>query len=483
MRLFFCLILSTGLFTSSVFSQSLNEYSISFESSEPLRTKIEANVHLNSDTLYINPYCPSYTFEEGWATFIDIETMNSNSGEILDFTYLGKNKWLIKNRPVEEPVKIVYEVDLTFTTHNWVTGNEQAGFYDGEAIYLVTRSLFLYGEEHIRSRIHFNLPDSWKVSTPWEEINANSFTAENIDDLYNNTIVVGKYGSYVFSYPALNLEVAFLGEFNNRKGLVKPLLEEIVPKLLTVFPSEDKHTVLMTMIKSDRDDGEAYYRSNGFTIKSLPTPENTIVWGNLLVHELIHLWNGKLMAGENYSDRQWFSEGFTEYLSNKLLAETGQTHVEDFIDKSQYMIGLYVYFRERQYPDISLVEAGTRKGTYRFAVYNGGWVAAFIFDIMIQEASNGEKNINDYLGYLFLNHQDTPYSLEDLEKALQELTNTDQSEFFDTYISGTELMPVKKYLNKAGWDIEYVPYEAEAYIFKNKNSNSMQNHITWFELQ
>ena len=204
-----------------------------------------------------------------------------------------------------------------------------------------------------------------------------------------------------------------------------------------------------------------------------------------MLNELIHLWNGKLMTSENYQNSQWFSEGFTEYLSNLILLESDEITLDQYIDKAEKIIGAYTYFSQRQYPEVSLVNAGINKGKYRFGVYNGGWVAALCFDLFLRNSPGNEKiSIFDFFTTFFKKHKTAPYTLNDIMATLENLLNEPKDVFFKNYIYGSELLPFQNLLTDSGWKIAYIPFRSEAYLTKiSFNSNwpiiNQNNNVVW----
>ncbi len=171
---------------------------------------------------------------------------------------------------------------------------------------------------------------------------------------------------------------------------------------------------------------------------------------------------------------QWFNEGFTEYYTNLALLKTGIISEKEYWRKQEMQFGLYTYFRLYQYPEISLKEASANKSRYRFGVYNGGSIGAFVLDMMIQEKTTGTKSLDDVMRYMMENYgkKEELFTLKDLINAVYNVSGLDANTFFDKYITGKELLPFEEYLNKIGIEVEYVPYEAEAFIRKNNNLKS-----------
>ena len=70
----------------------------------------------------------------------------------------------------------------------------------------------------------------------------------------------------------------------------------------------------------------------------------------------------------------------------------------------------------------------------------------------IRSESGNEKSVDDLMRFLFDAHSDSPYDLEDIERALSGLNNASQEGFFARYVYGVERIPVSQFLALAGID-------------------------------
>ena len=73
-------------------------------------------------------------------------------------------------------------------------------------------------------------------------------------------------------------------------------------------------------------------------------------------------------------------------------------------------------------------------------------------DIIIRNATNNSKSIDDLFRGLFLKYggSNEHYSMDELLSTISELSGIDQTEFFNTYVIGTKEIPIAKYLTLAG---------------------------------
>lgn len=458
------LLITSILIHSIVFCNptTQSEYYITIHKTNPFKVTIKTKLDITADTLFINPVCPSYDYPQGWSTFINPLSEG--------LTFIGNSTWKASNNR-----EIAYEVDLSFVKEKWEAGNEQAGTYIDSSIFVVTRALFLTSDIDEQFKVTFNLPEGYTISTPWTQIGENIYQVNSLEDLTNNTLVWGRFNPETVCLENFKLELALLGYGQNIHEIVGKTFQAILKKYLGIFPTTPESNYLITVFPSEQNDGEAYATSNAFTLNSPPTIQNKVIWANQFAHELFHYWNGRMINGPERSKRQWFSEGFTEYFANLSLVQTGIISEDQFYRLTEKTIGLYFYFRNSQYPEVSLLVAGSDKSKYRFGVYNGGWCTAFVMDMMIRE-KYPDKSLQNFMNVLFTKYglNDEEYIYEDLKREFNDFINIPNNDFFEKYISGIDVLPVERYLNKMGIILDYTSYEGTAFLFNNPKSSKDQ---------
>jgi predicted metalloprotease with PDZ domain len=436
-------------------------YEITINEATPLLAHVRAKMHA-AKYIEMNTNCPNYDYPEGWASFVRNLTVTANDSQV-PIDYVSKSRWEL-DLASPGPVTVEYDVDLSFTTIQWDVGNEQAGYFDGDAVYLVSKALFIHGDVNESFVVRFNLPNSWKISVPWLRIDdSDAYLVPDLERLLENSLVYGGYGNGSFMKLGFVFEFALLGDAGESVDAFREVFDLISAEYMSLFPDTVPSKLLVSMFYADQDDGESFFNSNAFTLSKKIEPDGAIIWANQMAHELFHYWNSDLIRSANYEDRQWFSEGFAEYYSNLTLYRNGIIDDAMFRRKAEKIAGLYQNFKWRN-PNITLKDAGKNKGTNRFAVYNGGWVAALALDTLIIEKSNGERNLDDFMRRMFDKYTATPYDYDDLVTTASEVAGDDISFFFDKYIHGTETIPIEEIFNKIGYKVYDVVYEAEMYL-------------------
>jgi predicted metalloprotease with PDZ domain len=219
------------------------------------------------------------------------------------------------------------------------------------------------------------------------------------------------------------------------------------------------------------------------------------LWGNYLVHELFHHWNGNMIAGNDekqyFGTTEWFAEGATEYVANRTLVRTGMIDRDTFLRKMETNIGMYEFWTwAAPFQGVSLQDAGAKTAlpmpegtiakTYnRPGVYSGGWVASFCLDTMIQTDTQGARGLDDVFRLMFTRFGLTgkQWVPQDLVQAVSATAGAEFSGFFQKYVFATNPLPVQECLADAGLDGTILNYSGEAYVTLTPSSSKLAQII------
>lgn len=157
-------------------------------------------------------------------------------------------------------------------------------------------------------------------------------------------------------------------------------------------------TTFLPLYDQGNTGGTAYYHAF-----SLFQSADEGISGNLLpmiAHEYFHNWLGLgLKMPEPDEPYKWFSEGFTEYYSYKVLLQTDIISQEEFLTKvNAYLKGYFLspYFN---LPDQELVGRYWESSELKLLSYRRGLVLAFLLDSRIKEKTG--RSLDDLLRALY----------------------------------------------------------------------------------
>jgi predicted metalloprotease with PDZ domain len=396
-----------------------------------------------------------------WATFVrDVRV--TSGGSVVTASPAGKEGW---TTPASGPLDVEYDVSLEYADAPWPAGNEQAGRRFTNALFTVTKPLFLYTSSTTAARVRFVLPSQHRVAAPWRA-DGSELIAPDIRSLTNNSIVLGSFPSTNVKVGAFDVTVATPG-----MAATPPLLSKALAQIGVVatnlFNDTPPGKYVMTFFAEPSEDGESYESSAAITSPAPFDNVGMIVTGNTLVHELLHHWFGAALAPVEHDSIAWFTEGFTEYYANVAVARSGAVSQDVMLKKIANMTGGYLYFlNSSNFSGVPVGEAGKRKGAYRFGVYNGGWAVALSLDTMLREETGGRKSLDDVMRLLYDTHGRTvkPIALADIAAAASRIAGRDLTAFFDTYVTKRNELPIGETLAKLGLDLRGQPYAADMYV-------------------
>lgn len=188
-------------------------------------------------------------------------------------------------------------------------------------------------------------------------------------------------------------------------------------------------------------------------------------------HEFFHLWNVKRIrpqslepvdfSKENWTRSLWFAEGVTSTYGSYTLVRTGlwtpqQFYAElagEFMQLQARPARLWKSLEEasldawyEKYPQYS-------RPQFSISYYNKGQIVGVLLDILIRDATNNQKSLDDVLRDLNQTYAHAgrfyPESRAIRESA-EKIAGRNFAEFFERYVAGTDELPYGEILKRAG---------------------------------
>jgi len=118
----------------------------------------------------------------------------------------------------------------------------------------------------------------------------------------------------------------------------------------------------------------------------------------LLAHELFHNWNGgKIFLGDTGALGYWFSEGFTNFYTRRLLFRAGLFTPEKYIEDLNEMLSTYMLSPVCNEPNERIKADFWNDEKVQKLPYLRGDVVAFIIDHEIRRTSNATRSLDDLI--------------------------------------------------------------------------------------
>ena len=138
-----------------------------------------------------------------------------------------------------------------------------------------------------------------------------------------------------------------------------------------------------------------------------------------------------------------------------------------FLDQLEKRAAFHrLYHKGPPFAGLDLVSAGADKGPNNAAIYDGGWLTAFAIDVRLQQLSDGQVGVEQFLRRLheFCSVVEGGYATEDLVQILNETSRSDFGPFFDRHVRGAEPLELVGLCAAAGIELLLGAEQAHARI-------------------
>lgn len=456
--LFICFRCSTvGAQTNE--NKKATSYSITFDEDNKKLVKIKANFVVKDSILYMSGGASN--LPKRWATFVHDVSLTNKFGQPIKIEEQEGAEWKIY-APINEEVILTYEVHLDHENYKWSSGIDAVAYTTDLGVFYTGRTFFiLNGDERKNIVVSFNLIKNWKVTTPWVRDNNQitpTYQATNLSDLVTALLFAGIHREVSIKRKDFELVFALgtkdiIAQENEYKNLAEGVLDYYIELMGGIpNPSPDNPFYKSVVVISSTDgktDGEAMGNNISVLIEKNGDQLSKTFSRFIFAHEFFHLWNGKSFAPLS-DDTEWFKEGFTNYYTLKALHHIG------FLDDASYLEFLSNFFYDKYTNDdgvgkISMTN-GDAKHNHWGLVYVGGMFVGIIQDVIIRNTTNNKNSIDDLMKKFYVKYggSNNGYSLQEIQNVISDLSGVEQTKFFESYVTGTNKIPLEKYLEQIG---------------------------------
>ncbi|MEP6692776.1 MAG: PDZ domain-containing protein [Gemmatimonadaceae bacterium] len=281
-------------------------------------------------------------------------------------------------------------------------------------------NLFLYPEGASFDRpatVIARAPDAWKIATGMTAVTTapRTFSAANYHDLVDMPFFVGRFDidSAMISerwvrfatYPAGSVQGA-------NRALVWDQLKKIIPAEVAVFRDAPWKTyTVMQIADSSYGGGSGLEHQNSHV--------DVVAWGaigdpglgSLYAHEIFHSWNVKRLRPSElwpyqYAQEQptawlWMSEGITDYYADLAEVRGGAIDSTQFLEATVGKINQVNDATPVALEDASLSTWIHPVDGTGYLYYPKGSLAGLMLDVMIRDASDNRKSLDDVMRGLY----------------------------------------------------------------------------------
>jgi predicted metalloprotease with PDZ domain len=474
---------STQDATASDSNNNTINYEVTIDKSNPKRAAVNLSFIPQNSVLYMAP--GANQLPKRWATFVHNLKAVDAKGQAIAIEELSDAHWKMQSPP-NEKITVSYELWLDHAAHSWSGGLDGVAYTTDWGVFYTGRALLLFnGDEWKNIKVDFNLSSDWQVTTPWNALadTKNSFVVDNYTALRQSMFFAGTQEEVSLKRGDFELVMALGGDdIIAQKKELSTMAEGVMDYYIALMggipnPSPDnKFTKSIVIINSSTmTDGEVIGNNISMLIEKDGNQMSQMISRFMFAHEFFHLWNGKSFWPTT-DETEWFKEGFSNYYTLKSLRHVG------FLDDDSYLQILNNLFFQRYSGDDGVGKLSMTQGEEKHAhwglIYGGGLFVAISQDMIIRNATQNKKSMDDIMKGFFQKYGGTTadgYTLDELRESLSIASGTDQSEFFDTYIIGTQRIPIHTYLSMAGLDTQIE--DGQLKIAKKKEATALEEQM------
>ena len=401
-------------------------------------------------------------FESGFKAY-------NASGISLPVYRLSTNQYVIKN--AQTLSRIVYQIedsyDSKFTDHPILPMSGSNLEKDNALINGQMVFGFIKGYQSNPIQIRFDYPKEWKVGTALEERNG-TYAVQSFDELVDSPFMFGRltHSSSKVGGAAVNIFCYSQNDMITADSLQAKMKDMLnaAEKFIGKLPV-DHYTFLFHFRKDIGPIFGAWEHnySSYYAMPEAPFNESVQQIMTFASHEFFHVItplniHSEIIEKFNFerpvpSQHLWLYEGTTEWAAQMMQIRGGLISQDEFTQRiTQKLNSNDSYRQDVSLVNLSLGSYGDLKDQYG-NIYMKGALTAMFLDMRLLELSKGKTGLREVIQKLskkYGAHKAFPENgfFDEFVK----MTYPEIGEFFDRYVKGSEPLPVKEYLAKAGFD-------------------------------
>ncbi|MDC0668675.1 M61 family metallopeptidase [Nannocystis radixulma] len=217
------------------------------------------------------------------------------------------------------------------------------------------------------------------------------------------SVVIGGRGLHTRSDASGQIRVAILGSFTFSHDAFFDLALAVIAAEREFWDVTDG-PFLIALAPQKKVEGSLSLggtgRTDAFTL-SMSEDAPFARLRHLLGHEYFHTWNARQLGGQAEGPEEaagkWFSEGFTEFYTWRLLLRAGLYSLEDFVAAWNESLVEYWTSPARDLPNAKIVADYWNDPALNHLPYRRGSLLAVLWDQQLRRATAGARDLDDVL--------------------------------------------------------------------------------------
>ena len=464
------------------FAQTFNEYEISFENAVHHEANITAVFKsLKGDMLEIRMGRSSpgrYAIHEFAKNVYNVKAFNSK-GQALNITRPDPYQWNVAGH--DGTVKFTYTLFGDRGDGTYLQIDETHAHLNMPATFAFARGL-----DDRPVRVKFNVREDlkWKVATQLKLESGTTYSAPNLQYFMDSPAEISNFFLREFEEESNGKKYVIRAAVHHpgSEAVLEPYMDgvkKIVKQQKAIMGGlanydYGTYTFLACYMPQASGDGMEHRNSTYCVSSRSIEGEGGLNVLGTVSHEFFHSWNVERIRPAslepfnferaNMSAELWFAEGFTNYFGDLAYMRAGLSTQKEYAEGLSGVINFVTnssgrnYFnpmemsQQAPFADASVfIDPTNMRNTY-VSYYAYGEVLGIALDLTLRNM-NGSYTLEDYMKLVWNKYgkPEKPYTVNDLKATLGEYVNPAfANEFFDKYISKSELPDYKKLLAGMG---------------------------------
>lgn len=292
-----------------------------------------------------------------------------------------------------------------------------------------------------------SFPKSWTIANSFATGKQKQKFQAKLGELRSAIFVAGDLRIVSTKSKGNDINVAVRGTWQFTDGELAEMIRKVIETERDFFEDHSQKYYLVTLVPIDEGPNAISLGGTGLTdsFALFATPNATIPrFRGLLAHEYAHNWiPGRLgRMPESEQSLYWFSEGFTEFYTYRLLLRGGLITPAEYVGAYNERIREYYMLPVRTAANDRIVkDLWTDRNVQRLP-YLRGFLFATNLDADIRRASNGRSSLDDAIRELFeaSKAKAQPLSFESLAAHFSKHLGTDATLMIKQYLIDGELI-------------------------------------------
>lgn len=483
------------IFASAIFAQ---KNGLQIDYTVALKDVASQQFHITTDiknidqpqlSLSMPTWTPGwYTVENYFKNVLRFRVTDGN-GRVLPLRMSRKQTWNIDTKGIKQ-IRVEYDYQATVLGLNQAKIATDFAFFTGIELFLEP-----VGHRYTPSTVKFDIPAGWKLMSALKNTaDPNVFAAADYDTLVDAPALMGKFDVTEFTVEGKPhyFAAAPAGVFNQEKSKkFTELLSSTIKAQSSIFGGlpYDKYVAFYFFMPAESNASGALEHQNSYVAFApggeRATPEGIIGTGS---HEFFHLWNVKRIrpaemwpydySRENETPLLWVSEGFTNYYGVVGTYRGGVTSKESFLASAANSAAAIESTEARKYISPANSSVSTWAGydtptAFGISYYTQGQNLAAILDLSIRNDTDGRSSLDDVMRALYAEHykRGRGFTTNDMIAIINRLTKKDYSDFFNSYVWGTDVPDYDRIFGFAGYRVERKPQPTPNFGFSIRPRN------------